>query len=83
MDETTAYFLIAGAFMVGWVLGWTSKPSAPASPPVPPDADALDQVRPILQTDGKIAAIKAYREITGAGLRDAKLAVDTLDDELR
>ncbi|MHC4960474.1 MAG: ribosomal protein L7/L12 [Planctomycetota bacterium] len=35
-------------------------------------------MRPILAQDGKIAAIKAYRERTGVGLRDAKLAIERL-----
>ena len=50
----------------------------PAAPPAPLDLDALEAVRPILEKDGKIAAIKAYRERTGTGLREAKLAVDSL-----
>ncbi len=81
MEESTAYMLIAAAFVVGWVLGHSTRSAESSPPPAPPDAAALDKVRPILQTDGKIAAIKAYREITGVGLREAKLAVDTLDNE--
>ena len=46
---------------------------------LPPDPEALDAVRSILVSEGKIAAIKAYREMTGAGLRDAKVAVDSLE----
>ncbi|MCP5065311.1 MAG: ribosomal protein L7/L12 [bacterium] len=78
MDSSTAYMLIAAAFAVGYVLGHAS-PAAPLAPPVPPDAEALDAVRPILARDGKIAAIKAYRELTQTGLREAKLAVETLE----
>ena len=77
MDASTAYLLIAGAFFLGLVLGRV-KSGKPLAPPSPPDADALEAVRPILERDGKIAAIKAYRERTGVGLRDAKLAVDSL-----
>jgi ribosomal protein L7/L12 len=80
VDESTAYTLIIIAFAVGWVLGRTG-PRAAAPPPAPPDPKALEQVRPILRTEGKIAAIKAYREATGVGLRDAKLAVDTLEEQ--
>jgi len=55
------------------------KFTEPLPPPAAPDPAALEAVRPILAAEGKIAAIKAYREQTGVGLRDAKLAVDTLD----
>ena len=69
--------LILLAFVAGFVLG-RKGPNTEALPCVEPDLFALDAVRPILDTEGKIAAIKAYREKTGAGLRDAKLAVDAL-----
>jgi ribosomal protein L7/L12 len=62
--------------------GESAKREAPAQPPraeMPPD-EALEAVRVILERDGKIAAIKAYRERTGVGLREAKAAVDSLDD---
>ncbi len=77
MDTSTAYFLIAGAFLLGFGCGRVT-PKKPAALPAPPDLDALEAVRPILEKDGKIAAIKAYRERTGTGLREAKLAVDSL-----
>ena len=79
MSEATAYLLIAIAFLVGFVLGRRS-PVTPAPLPVPPDPEVLEAIRPILERDGKIAAIKAYRERTHVGLRDAKLAVETLED---
>ena len=77
MDGSTAWLLIACAFLAGFVLG-RIRPAEPLAPPAPPDADALETVRPILERDGKIAAIKAYRERTGTGLRDAKSAIDSL-----
>jgi ATP-dependent Clp protease ATP-binding subunit ClpC len=40
-----------------------------------------DEIRTLLQTEGKIAAIKRYRELTGVGLREAKEAVEELEDE--
>ncbi len=78
MDASTAYLLIACAFAAGFFLG-RLKLGDPLEPPAPPDVDALDAVRPILEREGKIAAIKAYRARTGGGLRDAKSAVDSLD----
>ena len=65
------------AFGAGYVAGKGGASSLP--PPAPPDLMALKSVRPILDAEGKIAAIKAYREKTGTGLRDAKFAVDTLE----
>lgn len=38
----------------------------------------LDRVREVLRTGGKIAAIRLYREETGAGLAEAKEAVEKL-----
>ena len=79
MDSSLAYALIAVALGAGYVIGKKGLASEPYPPPEPPDPAALEAVRPILLADGKIAAIKAYREQTGAGLRDAKFAVDTLE----
>jgi ribosomal protein L7/L12 len=77
MDALTAYLLIACALAVGFFLG--RKSGEPMAPPAPPDGEALEAVRPIYEAEGKIAAIRAYRERTHTGLRDAKAAVDTLD----
>jgi ribosomal protein L7/L12 len=77
MEPSIAYALIAVAFVVGYLFGRGKSPeSSPA--PVAPDPEVLEAVRPILEAEGMIAAIKAYRERTGVGLRDAKLAVETL-----
>jgi ribosomal protein L7/L12 len=38
----------------------------------------LDQVTALLRDGRKIQAIKAYREITGAGLKEAKEAVERM-----
>lgn len=83
MDWTTIG--IAGAtFLVGYVLGRTTGGErTPAPPPAPVDAAALEAVRPIYENEGMIAAVKAYRERTGVGLRDAKLAVDKLATHTR
>jgi hypothetical protein len=61
-------------------------------PDVPPSADGgispasapqglAAEVLAILQSQGKIAAIKQYREATGAGLRESKEAVEALAEE--
>ena len=58
-----------------------------AAPPEPPvvhvpsgseEADAV--IADALQQGNLIQAIKRYREITGAGLRDAKAAVEAMRD---
>ena len=79
MGTSLAIALIVLAFGTGYVFGKKGPGSEPLQPPAAPDLAALDAVRPILAAEGKIAAIKAYREKTGTGLRDAKLAVDTLE----
>ncbi|MFE6620722.1 ribosomal protein L7/L12 [Streptomyces sp. NPDC008086] len=38
----------------------------------------MGEVLSLVRTDKKIQAIKVYREITGAGLKEAKEAVDRL-----
>ncbi|WP_326588846.1 ribosomal protein L7/L12 [Streptomyces sp. NBC_01294] len=43
-----------------------------------PEPAGMDEVRALLMADREISAIKAYRRITGAGLAEAKLAVDAL-----
>ncbi len=43
---------------------------------------AMTEAAKWLQKGNKIEAIKAYREATGAGLKDAKDAVDALERRL-
>ena len=45
----------------------------------PTGPDPLAQVRDLARRGRKIEAIKAYRELTGVGLREAKDAVEGLD----
>ncbi len=79
MDITIALALIAAAFFVGYTLGRRGRPEA-AAPSAPLDPVALERARPILKSEGKIAAIRAYREATGVGLREGKIAVETLEN---
>ncbi|MCB9879792.1 MAG: hypothetical protein H6835_19550 [Planctomycetes bacterium] len=81
MDTSYAVALAAGTFFLGLVLGRRAGPLQPPAPPPPIDAKALELARRVLPLEGKIGAIKAYREATGVGLRDAKLAVETLDEQ--
>ncbi len=79
METTTALALIAVAFLVGYTLGGRRRREA-AAPSVPLDSVALKRARAILESEGKIAAIRAYREATGVGLREGKMAVETLEN---
>ena len=77
MDTTSALTLAMGAFAAGLFVGRSRAP-VPTQPPAPIDPKALELARKVLAREGQLGAIKAYREATGAGLRDAKHAVDTL-----
>jgi hypothetical protein len=56
-----------------------SAGSAPAGRDPSEPADSLErQILNTLATSGKIAAIKEYREATGAGLKESKDAVEVL-----
>ncbi|MEV7507283.1 hypothetical protein AB0O57_04885 [Streptomyces sp. NPDC091201] len=43
-----------------------------------PEPAGMDEVRALIREDRLISAVKVYRRITGAGLAEAKLAVDEL-----
>ncbi|MEW2587472.1 hypothetical protein [Streptomyces virginiae] len=43
-----------------------------------PEPAGMDEVRALIREDRLISAIKTYRRITGAGLAEAKLAVEAL-----
>lgn len=46
-------------------------------------AGTMDEVRLLVASGNKIAAIKAFREQTHAGLREAKGAVEALEQEMK
>lgn len=48
-----------------------------------PAAGLSAEVRTLVEQGRKIEAIKVHRELTGLGLRDAKLAVDQYQPDLR
>lgn len=53
-----------------------------AEPPPLLPSDALAEVEELLLRDKKIEAIKAYREATGAGLKESKAAVEAIQRKL-
>jgi len=55
-----------------------SAPEETAGAPGQPASEADDEVLKLLRSGRKIAAIKAYREQTGVGLKEAKDAVEAL-----
>ena len=74
-------FYLLAAFAAGVVmlsLGRSSRRRR-SLPPEETEWDMQD-VHAALAEGRKIEAIRRYRKITGAGLRDAKLAVDALED---
>lgn len=80
MATPTVIAIAVAMFVCGWIVGRRRADETELPPPAPIDPKALELARRVLPLEGKIGAIKAYREATGCGLRDAKLAVDTLDD---
>jgi ribosomal protein L7/L12 len=79
--------LVIGLF--AFLAGWTAKARRQPQPLLPPAAElaararSIDAVRDLAARGKKIPAIKAYRAATGAGLREAKEAVEALQRELR
>lgn len=73
--------------VIGFWLGRLTKSkepvlgTAPRHAP-PPAADSYPEVLTALRAGNKIQAIKAYREATGEGLKDAKDAVEALEKRL-
>jgi ribosomal protein L7/L12 len=80
MDAPGTMLAVAGAFLAGYCFGRRARSPASPAEPAPIDPKALELARRVLPLEGRIGAIKAYREATGVGLRDAKLAVDTIED---
>ena len=54
------------------------RPRVTYVPVVELDDTGKAEVRELYQAEGKIAAIKRYRELTGQGLREAKEAVEDM-----
>jgi ribosomal protein L7/L12 len=52
---------------------------APDVPPAPPQPQVDPEIQRLLRDGNKIGAIKRYRENTGAGLAEAKLAVEDIE----
>lgn len=67
--QNTGNLPIAGALS-------TSHPSSPRMD----EADEERILLPILKNEGKIAAIKRYRELSGSGLAEAKARIEFLEE---
>jgi len=82
MPEWVSYALV---FLAGLIIGRLSggrragEPRAPQPPPRPLTPEVEERVRELMRARRKIEAIKAYREATGAGLKDSKEFVEELD----
>ena len=89
--DTTTLLIIGAAALVAVVvvlllrrLNWGSSPGYIQLPPGAPSpgsapADANTEVRALLASGDKIAAIKRVRELTGMGLKEAKDYVEALE----
>jgi hypothetical protein len=81
MPEWASYALV---FLAGLIVGRMfggrreAAPRAPQPPLRPLTPDVEEQVRELMRARRKIDAIKAYREATGAGLKDSKHFVEDL-----
>ena len=60
---------------------FSSRSNLLASPPLL-DETQVAQVVTALENEGKISAIKLYRELTGTGLAEAKKAVESIEADL-
>ncbi|MBS1253129.1 MAG: 50S ribosomal protein L7/L12 [Anaerolineales bacterium] len=68
---------------IGWASGTTADDPAPFNPDGEADtiglpADAEREIRELLWDGRKVEAVKRVRQLTGAGLREAKDYVDGL-----
>lgn len=81
MDSLEVIGLVSAALVIGFCIGRrTAAATTPPAPVPPPPADKLQEIRQVLAGGKKIQAIKMYREHTGAGLKEAKDAVERLQD---
>ncbi len=80
MDALSIVGLICGGFVVGFVLGrGTNRRPAPAAAlKAPPAPDELAKIKAVRDSGQMITAIKMYRDQTGAGLKQAKEAVEQI-----
>ncbi|WP_107644830.1 MULTISPECIES: hypothetical protein [Streptomyces] len=89
--DTAVYLLVAVVALLGasieWKLGRTDRRIARVEQKVDlmlehldirPAGPGLDRVGALLRDGKQVAAVKAYRRITGAGLLEAKEAVDRM-----
>ena len=85
------WLVIAAALFIGFVLGRVTLSDRPSRrnprqgrprvtyvPVVELDEAGKAEVRDLYAEEGKISAIRRYRELTGQGLREAKEAVEDL-----
>ena len=54
-------------------------PESPANDGSQPSSDLEKEILQILRRDGKLHAIKSYKELTGLSLKEAKDTVDAIE----
>jgi hypothetical protein len=87
MDAAThAMFAVAIALRPIWVrlrhAPAMTRELATLPPPPPPSDDLVGRTRELLAQGEKIQAIKVWRDATGVGLKEAKDAVDGIENQL-
>lgn len=80
MNALEVIAVAAASLVLGFLLGKSAAGKSPPAPVPPPPPSKLDEIRKELRAGNKIQAIKMYREQTGAGLKDAKDAIERLED---
>lgn len=74
----TALVIVVVMFVLGWVNSRKRQQANRPGPPLDP-ATAPEEVVRLVRQGKKVTAIKAFREHTGASLKQAKDVVDRLD----
>jgi ribosomal protein L7/L12 len=75
--------VIAGVLVAGWMLGrrGASSSNDPFFVEIDRSATSNASVREAMERGNKIEAVKAYRDVTGVGLKEAKDAVEHFERE--
>jgi len=74
---------VLAVLVIGWLRSRSANSNEPQYVEIDRTAAADVSVREPLERGQKIEAIKAYRNLTGAGLKEAKDALDQIEREMQ
>ena len=87
---THPWLTLVVGLVVGWILGYFAgrgqegrRPGRHAPPVNPPAPGEMPDLEDLVRQGKKVDAIKLFRARTGAGLADAKAAVDLIEARQR